>query len=73
LAALQNDFVPEHDAGERPCNWRCGAWDSRHARTAILKVARTITDLGESEAVSAKHVAAAVKYRSLDRNYRTQL
>jgi magnesium chelatase family protein len=58
------------EAGERTLEMAVRRMSlSARAHDRILKVARTLADLGGAEAVSAKHLAEAVQYRSLDRNY----
>jgi magnesium chelatase family protein len=42
---------------------------SARAHDRILRVARTIADLDRADKVSAKHLAEAVQFRNLDRNY----
>lgn len=58
------------EAGERTLEMAVRRMSlSARAHDRILKVARTIADLGGADRVSAKHLAEAVQYRSLDRSY----
>jgi magnesium chelatase family protein len=67
---LLRDLCALDAAGERTLEMavrRMGLSARSHDR--ILKVARTVADLDRSAAVTTKHLAEAVQYRSLDRNY----
>jgi predicted ATPase with chaperone activity len=44
-------------------------WHPGATAETVDFVVRIIADLDNAEAVSAKHLAEAVQYRSLDRNY----
>lgn len=58
------------DAGERTLEMAVRRMNlSARAHDRMLRVARTIADLDSAANVSAKHLAEAVQFRNLDRNY----
>jgi magnesium chelatase family protein len=58
------------DSGERTLEMAVRRMNlSARAHDRILRVARTVADLDHSASVSAKHLAEAVQFRNLDRNY----
>ncbi|MBA3975108.1 MAG: magnesium chelatase [Candidatus Solibacter sp.] len=69
-ASRLRGLCPLDEAGERTLETavrRLGL--SARAHDRILKVARTIADISGQEEIQSKHVAEAVQYRGLDRNY----
>lgn len=68
--AMIEMFCPLGDAEKQ---MMAAAYDrlglSARAHNRILKVARTIADMENSENINTKHLAEAIGYRSLDRNY----
>jgi magnesium chelatase family protein len=58
------------DAGEKTLEMAVRRMNlSARAHDRLLRVARTIADLAKSAAVAPKHLAEAVQFRNLDRNY----
>lgn len=65
-------FCQLDDTGERTLELAVRKLSlSARSHDRLLKVARTIADLAGVQQVVSKHIAEAVQYRSLDREYWT--
>ncbi|TXH05727.1 MAG: ATP-dependent protease [Nevskiaceae bacterium] len=64
---IERDCVPTPDARTLLDTAMSRLSLSARAYHRVLKVARTIADLGESAAIGPVHIAEAVRYRELDR------
>jgi len=63
------EFCSIDDAGEELLKMAINKLGlSARAYDRILKVARTIADLGSSSEIRPEHISEAIQYRSLDRN-----
>lgn len=69
-SAMTREYCQATDEAMRLLN---AAFDklglSARAYDKILRVARTVADLGGSEKIEANHIAEAIQYRSLDRKF----
>ena len=69
-AAQLRELCALDDQGERTLEIAVRRMNlSARAHDRILRVARTVADLDRADRVSAKHLAEAVQFRNLDRNY----
>jgi magnesium chelatase family protein len=73
-ARLPSRMVRKHcrldEAGERTLEMAVQKMGlSARAYDRVLRLARTIADLSGAEAVSSRHIAEGIQYRSLDRSY----
>jgi magnesium chelatase family protein len=63
-------FCRLDEAGERTLEMAVQKMGlSARAYDRVLRLARTIADLSGAEAVSSRHIAEGIQYRSLDRSY----
>ena len=65
---LANDFAPLSDESQELVRVAMTELNlSARACDRILKVSRTVADLGSSDAITSEHVSEAIQYRTFDR------
>ena len=69
-SSMVNEYCKLNDEGLNTINIIFNKYKlSNRSYTKLLKVARTIADLGESKNIKVNHIAEAIQYRALDRKY----